>query len=333
MKRHIFKTSLISIAIMAALVFSPAIHAKKDKSEGDLKKIVAIGHVDTGYMGFSGMAPGQVGDLIKNKIKNKLEEKGYVVLTPETKTTKEEKVEDIPQPKTAAEAMKYAQQMQEMMQKMSLKSAGKYVHQPVAAEAVFNFTLTKGESGLDTGGLFSEAQYWTGAPVGGADFSAHSMKAEMQCIQLDPQDGHVVDQHRAKASTIKATRLGGASYYTMEDTSDPDRAFDRMFNRAANECVKWVDKKMSSLPWEAQIVGTRSGQFMINAGSNAGIKEGMSFSAFKRQGVSAGGVKLGTEEISKGVVQITQVQEGYSLAKPISGSVAKGDILKPVSDK
>ena len=297
-----------SLLLTMALLASPPLYAKKKKGGPKLKKVVAIGHVDTGQMGFSSMGPGQLGDLFKNKIKKELERTGrYVVV--------------IPQP---SEAQPQAQ----------AQAQGRYVHEPVAAQGLFNFTVHKGgKRSIDTTAITSAADYYSPAPIsfGLGGFASKSTKLSVTCAQLDPQSGRVLDQHVAKASSSRFGTVAGVNVHTVSDSEDSDRTFNRLFKRAVKNCVKWMDKKFKKVPWEGQILERRGGQFLVNAGGNAGIAPGMTLVAFQRKTITSGGLVLGTEEMTRGQVEITGVYEAYSQAKKVEGRPAPGNLLKLAS--
>ncbi|MBN1282728.1 MAG: hypothetical protein JXA24_03010 [Proteobacteria bacterium] len=338
-RRNMAATMVFAIALAAAVIATSPAHGKKGQGEAGLKKVVAIGNVDMGNMGFDSVGPGGVGDMFRQKAKAELEKTGrYVVVLPkyDEGSAKEKEPETVKVPTSAAEAQRYMAEMMEMQkkwQKDAARSRGKYAHEPVSAQGLFNFTASKGGSGFDTGGIFSTAESF-GAPsgIGQADFSTSSIKVEVNCLMLDPQSGQVLDQKAAKASTTKLTRVSGVSYYTMEDSSNPERAFDRMFTRALKSCVSWIDKKMSGEPWEAQVFKAKGRELYVNAGRNAGLAEGMTLDAFARGEVSGGGISVGMQDEKTGTVEISKAFDAYSIATPVSGSASKGSVLKQASN-
>jgi|GEM_PF-2116743 len=327
---------LSCIALAAAVIICGPAHGKR-KDGSNLKKVIAIGNVDMAQMGFNSMTPDAVGNLFRQKAKAQLEKTGrYIVVLPEpekgSKKKSKAKKKTPKTPTTAAEAQQYMAQMMEMQKQMQTqvaRSQGKYVHEPVAAQALFNFIASKGSSGFDTGGIFSTAES-LGAPsgIGNADFSTDSIRVDLTCVMLDPEDGSVIDQHKARASTTKLTRVSGVSYYTVEDSANPDRAFNSMFRRALGKCAKWIDKKMKGEPWEGQVFKQKGSKLYVNAGSSAGIAEGMSFDAFSREEVAGKGVSLGAQDSRTGTVTVTSVSDAFSVATATSGTAGAGSILK-----
>jgi hypothetical protein len=244
--RIIHLLTIIAVAVVAIAISLPA-HAKKDEGP---KTTIAVGNVNTGSMGFSSLSPKELAELFRVRAKKMIEKKGhYNVILPEPKDeiagkTSAPKAKTQKQPATAAEAMKYAREMQEQYQMMMAQSQGRRVYYPVNANALYDFRIATGSRHVTTGGVFSQVEGMTGAPVGDADFSSDSVNMTLTCLRRNPQTGSLMDEYKAKASSTRVARVGGVSYYTMEDTSDPDRAFDRMFKRAMGKCVKWIDKQM-----------------------------------------------------------------------------------------
>ncbi len=321
-----------TICLTAAILLMAAPVGAKEKSEGGLKKVIAIGHVNTSRMGFSSLTPKQLGDLFKMRAKDELEKTGrYVVIIPkydEEDIDSEQKAETQKTPKTAAEAMKYAQEMQKQFEIMAAKAQGQYVHKPVAAQALFNFSVSTGSRHVTTGGLFSEMEYLSGAPIGGADFSSDSLNLTLTCYDLDPESGRIEADYQAKASSTKVARVGSVSYYTMEDTSNPDRAFDRMFKRSLEKCIDWIDKRMSGQSWEGQVFKKQGSKLFVNAGADAGMTPGMTLGVYGGSAISGKGISVTAGGTQTGTIEITDVFDTYSTAKVVSGTAGDGSILK-----
>jgi hypothetical protein len=249
--RRIISTAFVATIAIALALASPAI-AKEKEEGGSAGTVVAIGNVNTGGMGFSSMPPKDLSELFRLRAKKQLEKKGnYSVILPEPKDTpvsEQDQPGDITKsqkpPKTAAEAMKYAAQMQEQYQTMMAQSRGYRAYYPVEADALFDFNVSTGSKYVTSGGVFSQIEGMTGAPVGDADFNSDSINMTLTCLRRDPKTGRLMDEYKAKASSTKVARVGGVSYYTMEDTSDPDRAFDRTFKRSMDTCIKWIAKQL-----------------------------------------------------------------------------------------
>lgn len=249
------KLALVAIALSAAALLAlPALAKKaatKESPEADAgaKKTIAVGPVEMNQMGFDRMSPEATADLLRMRLKKALEEEGFAVIAPEFKRgdpqmpdAVEEK--ETPQPKNAAEAMKMMQQMQAKMEKSMAQMRGEYVHQPVNADGLFTFNVSRGQKNMSTGGLVGTAVD-LGAPSKAhvADVSAQRQQLTLTCYQRDPKSGSLLDEHEAKASSTRSLKSGGN--YILEDTSDAEKAYDRLFKRATNDCAKWIAEKMN----------------------------------------------------------------------------------------
>ncbi len=323
---------IIKTLCLSVIILMLAFPASAKKSDSGLKKVIAIGHVNTSRIGFSSLTPKQLGDLFKMRAKNELEKTGrYVVIIPkydEKDIDASQQAKPQKTPKTAAEAMKYAQEMQKQFELMAAKAQGQYVHKPVAAQALFNFNVSTGSRHVTTGGIFSEIESLSGAPIGGADFSSDSINLTLTCFDLDPESGQIEGDYKAKASSTRVARVGGVSYYTMENTSNPDRAFDRMFKRSLGKCISWIDKRMSGQSWEGQVFKKQGSKLFVNAGANAGFTPGITFGAYKAGAISGKGISVTAGQAQTGTVEITDVFDTYSTAKTVSGTAGDGSILK-----
>lgn len=254
------KFALIAIALtIVAVMTLPASARKKtsDKTSDEAaaeagtgaQKTVAVGPVEMNQMGFDRMSPEATADLLRMRLKKALEKEGFAVIAPEFKrgdpqmpeAAAEEKV---PEPKNAAEAMKMVQQMQAKMEKTMAQMRGEYQHQPVNADALFTFNVSRGQKSMSTGGIVGTAMD-LGAPSKAhvADVSSQRQELILTCYQRDPKSGSLLDEHEAKASSTRYLKTGGN--YVLEDTSDPEKAYDRLFKRATNNCAKWIAEKMN----------------------------------------------------------------------------------------
>lgn len=247
MKRFGFQ-AVIAAALAASLTLALPAVAKDEGSEGGSQKVIAVGNVNTSNIGFSSMSPEQLSELFRVRAKKRLEKKGdYKVILPEAKQSSSQTASDQPQkmPTTAADAMKYAAEMQRQFQQAAAESRGQRTYYPVQADALVDFNVQTGTKEISTGGVMADIGHLTGTPsLGDTDFSSSSLNMTVSCLLRNPQTGSLQDEYTAKASSTKVARVGGVSYYTMEDTSDPDRAFDRMFKRALDKCAKWIEKQV-----------------------------------------------------------------------------------------
>lgn len=92
---------------------------------------------------------------------------------------------------------------------------------------------------------------------------------------------------------------------------------------AIDKAVGFIAAKLASIPWEGTIIkATETGTVYINAGSKTGILIGDVFNVFSKGEELIDpdtGMNLGSEKTLVGKVQVSKVQEKFSIAIPISG--------------
>jgi len=321
-----------------AVLAAPASGNDKSKSPA-LKKIVGIGDVYTGYMGFEGLGPKKLGDLIKEKAKKELEATGrYVVVIPRIDSKKNPgqideklmpKVEQGKKPArkmTAKDMQKEMARIQKMVSQMQMAMQGR--HDPVAAQALFSFRVRQTKSWSDTGGFVGFAGQFTDAPVDAADFSTESLKVSLDCLQQDPDTWTLLDEHVERASKATLTRVVGTDYYSASESRDHERTYKKLFKRAMKKTIRWIDEKLQDKPWEGQVINKKGSKFYVNAGSLAGVTKGMKFGVFKLESVSGKGLDFGSEAVKKGSIEIVDVKDRYAVARLVAGEARVGYIMR-----
>jgi len=330
MKKIIVASIIFTICI--ALAMSQALAKKQEGSLGGVKKVIAIDKVDTGYMGFQNLQPGQLADLFKSKIKKQLEETGrYVVVIPQHKKSKSEEAEEkpAPAPKTQADMFKYMEKMQEMAEQWQAQATGKYfLKEPVAAQAIFNFSIQKSAGQAGTGGAFGMLESATGVPLGFGDFQSESVRIQLTVTEHSPDNGAMLDSFQTEATKTRFNSVGPMNYYAPSNSMDTDSTFNKLFSGAVNKAIGWIDKKMSSLPWEGQIFSAKGGKLLLNAGSSAGIRPGMTLTVYGRESVSGKGLDLGTQDVAQGQVEVTDVADQFATVRLLSGTAKVGSVVR-----
>jgi len=324
-------TSII-LAVCVAIVASQASAKKEEESAGGFKKVIAIDKVDTGFMGFQNLQPGQLADLFKSKIKKQLEDTGrYVVVIPQQKKTKTEEEVEKPQaaPKTQAEMFKYMQKMQEMTEQMQAQASGKYIlKEAVAAQAIFNFTVQKSTGRAGTGGAFGMLESATGVPMGMADFQSESVRIQLTVTEHNAENGELIDSFQTEATKQRLNTVGPMNYYAPTNSMDTDATFNKLFSGAVNKAISWIDKKMAGQPWEGQIFSAKGGKLLLNAGSSANMRPGMTLDVVQRESVSGKGIELGSQDVPVGKVEVTDVADQFSTVRIVSGTAKVGSIVR-----
>lgn len=326
----------LKLIFLIFLIFSPASFAQEGTKPIPLKKVVAIGYVDTGYLGFQQLEPDELSEMFRVRMKKELEKKGYAPVLAElgpAQTPTEIKVPELPkeiedpQKLTLKDMQKIQAQIQQQMSQ--LQGYFRPQHRPVAAQALFQFSVQTGESYLDSGSVVGWAELFTQSDLSVADFSSESRKFNILITQHDPKSGQLQNQKLTKTSSTRLTRLMGSQFYSVYDSRNHEVTFSRLFGSAVKNAASWIDQKMRNLPWEGEIFKIEGDQIYLNAGSQAGVVPGMSFKVFHREKVTGAGLNLGTQEKPVGKIQVTQVQPNFAIAKIQGGQALPGHILKP----
>lgn len=333
----------IAIALCLTVFLTPFTAKAKKEPETGLKKIIAIGYVDTGYLGFQNMEPEELSEMFRIEIKKALAKRGYAPVlaqmgaaaapAPATAPTEVPQMPEMPQsgkPMSPQEMQKVVAQMQQIQQQMMSQMHGyqRPSHEPVAAQALFHFQLRTGESSLDTGEAVGWAEFFSQQPLGLAEVSSETTKIYVLTTQHDPESGKLMDNHATKASSTRFHRLGGYTYYSISDSANHAAAFERVFRSSVEKVAKWIDEKMKRRDWEGQIFKQEGSKVYLNAGKEAGVNSGMRFQVLKTQSLQGRGVDLGVEKIAIGEIQIDQVQDKFSTGTLISGQAPVGSLVK-----
>lgn len=247
------KALMIMTVALVVLTISFSVSARKKTKVGEPAlssemKTIALGDVDAGYS-MSGQKPYQVKESIQVLVKNELEKIGKgrynVKITSPAVTVKGAKAPEanmptLPQGKipTQADMAKYMAQMQQWQRQMSGEVK---VWEPVAADAAVEFRVSTSKGGADVGGAASMIGSYTGLDTSIADMSTKSSKMYLTCTLRDPATGTLIDQYTAKGSSVKVRNLAG---YTSYDYGDDEITRQRLFERAAKKCAKWIAEQV-----------------------------------------------------------------------------------------
>jgi len=102
---------------------------------------------------------------------------------------------------------------------------------------------------------------------------------------------------------------------------------------AIDRAVVYIAKQLSSVPWSAKVIMVKDGTIFINAGANAGVNSGDTFSLYSEGEALIDpdtGMNLGSDRKQLGMIVISSVQEKFSKATPSGFSVdqvSKGDVV------
>jgi curli biogenesis system outer membrane secretion channel CsgG len=177
---------------------------------------------------------------------------------------------------------------------------------------------------------------YRGINLGMASSKAH---VAVNIRLYDSTTGEVIDSLRcdgkAKSSAVSGgysgSQLGGFTFGTAAFAKTP---LGKATHESINKAVHFIVAKMAAVPWEGKIVTIKGNTVYINAGVRSNITPGMEFSVWKKGDDLIDpdtGISLGSEDKKIGRVQVSSVEEKFSKAIVIGGTISamsRGDIVR-----
>ncbi len=220
-------------------------------------------------------------------------------------------------------------EMELTQQGVTTQQTGAQKGQALGAEYLVKGVLTEFEYNKSGGGA--------GISIGGVSVGASKSKA---LVGLDIRVFHSSTTEILASEHVqgKASRGGAALGVSAGAIDFNAEGFDKTpLGQAVRDAVdKWVKftvEQLGNQPWEGRIIkADTDDKIYVNAGSLANIQVGDRFQVL-REGEKlvdpATGLDLGAERTPVGEVQITEVQEKFSIARACQGTgFERGDILR-----
>jgi curli biogenesis system outer membrane secretion channel CsgG len=216
-------------------------------------------------------------------------------------------------------------------QGITTQQTGAKPGQAIGAEYLVKGTVTEFEHSQSGGG--------GGVSVAGFRIGGKAAKA---LIGLDIRifNANTTEVLASEHVQGKAERKSGGFRLPIGSFDINAEGFDKTpLGEAMRNCVaKWVaylDEELGDEPWEGAIVKADDpNSIYINAGTNLNIQVGDQFQVF-HEGEKlidpATGLELGAEREEAGVIEVTEVQEKYAIARAIEGETfERGDIIQEI---
>lgn len=170
-----------------------------------------------------------------------------------------------------------------------------------------------------------------GLRIGGNRGKAH---IAMDIRLIDASTGEVLATERL---TSKATNYGialGVDYTSGSISTDQfgKTPLGKAVRKSAGEAAGFVMASLRDVNWRGQIVDALGDQVFMNAGADAGVEVGDTFTvkAVAKELVDpASGIVLGTIEQSMGEVLVESVTPTYAVARMVGNfPIRRGDLLQ-----
>jgi curli biogenesis system outer membrane secretion channel CsgG len=175
-----------------------------------------------------------------------------------------------------------------------------------------------------------------GGPLAGAGLGGKAVEGHvgMDIRLVDTTTGQVLTSKRAEAR-VPASDV--SLKITARDVNFGGEAFNKTplgqaARKAIEEAVALIVREMEVVPWTGRVADLLGDRVLVNAGRDMSLRPGMVLTVsgvVKVVTDPATGASLGVIEAPLGEIQIEQVQEKFSTARLLTGSLPKrGDLLR-----
>lgn len=182
-----------------------------------------------------------------------------------------------------------------------------------------------GGMGLGLGGLLG------GLELGGKAVEGY---VGIDIRLIDTTIGQVLTSKRVEARVAESDASLKISARNMEFGGDTfnKTPLGRATRSAIEKAVALIVGEMEAVPWAGRVADLLGDQVLVNAGRDMSLQPGMTLvasSVVKEVTDPETGAKLGVIEAPRGEIQIEQVQEKFSRARLLTGTIPKrGDLLR-----
>ena len=151
---------------------------------------------------------------------------------------------------------------------------------------------------------------------------------------VDTTSGQVLISKRVESRVpeSKSTVNMNIRFVNLSDETFKKTPLGKATRSAIEKAVALIIGEMEAVPWTGRVAGLLENQVLVNAGRDMGLQPGMTFvvsSIAKEVTDPATGASLGVIEAPRGEIQVEQVQEKFSTARVLTGSLPKrGDLLR-----
>lgn len=202
----------------------------------------------------------------------------------------------------------------------------------IDAQMLIVGSVTEFEQAASGGGL----NIGLSGPLAGIGFGGKTVEGHvgMDIRLVDTTTGQVVTSKRVEARVPESSVSFSVTKRGMEFGGD---AFNKTplgvaTRKAIEDAVAIIVKEMETIQWAGRVADLLGDQVLVNAGRDMNLRPGTVLvvsSVVKEVTDPATGARLGVIEAPVGEIQIDQVQEKFSTARLLTGSLPKrGDLLR-----
>jgi curli biogenesis system outer membrane secretion channel CsgG len=151
---------------------------------------------------------------------------------------------------------------------------------------------------------------------------------------IDSTTGQVLDSQRVEGKA-KSSGIGldyAYRWFSLGGADVKRTPLGKATHQTIGKAVKYIASRLADVPWSGSVVKTDGTTAYINAGSNAGIVTGDSFTVFREEESFTDpitGAPLGAEKSRIGELVVSQVKDKYSVANITSSNaeIRRGDLV------
>jgi curli biogenesis system outer membrane secretion channel CsgG len=153
---------------------------------------------------------------------------------------------------------------------------------------------------------------------------------------IDATSSQVLESGRAEAKFSQRVTSAdiGIGPVSLGKSSFDQTALGHATRDAISQAVKLIVDRMETVPWTGRVVDVGDGNLYVNAGQDSNLKPGQRLivsTITKELTDPTTGEKLGVLERQLGEIEIQDVQEKFSMAKPITPMpLARGDVVRVI---
>ncbi|MCH7489205.1 MAG: hypothetical protein IID05_00795 [Gemmatimonadetes bacterium] len=226
--------------------------------------------------------------------------------------------------------------LQEVLDEQDFGASGRVTQQTAARQGQM-----LGVQALITGGI-TEYNY-TSSSLGGnvsmfnrVSASAQQLKAmvALDMRLINAETGEIIASKRGDGSATARTVSAQATINDKEFSSAvaASTPLGKATREAIEEIVEAIVEELAGMRWSGRVIDVRDNLVYINAGSDAGVEQGMEFEVYEEQKALIDpetGLNLGAPERFIGSIRVTQVNERFSVAEVAAGGgFARNNVVR-----
>lgn len=205
----------------------------------------------------------------------------------------------------------------------------------IGAQVLIKGEITEFETGKKGNGItagFGFANIPLGLRLGGNRNVAH---VAMDLRLIDAATGEILFSEKISSQSKTFGLSLGVDYKKGSIGTDhfSKTPLGKAIGDTATEAAGFIAQQLYDVNWMGQVIDSQGSQVFVNAGADAGVKVGDTFtvSNVARELIDpSSGIVLGKIERNLGEVRVEAVNDKYSIAR-IAGNfqVQRGDLLRP----